>query len=210
MDAHNLVNFYKQYFDSPPKVILDFGAHDLRDSLILAEAFPDAKIYAFEANPEYFERCVYNNRFPERITITHKAISNVNGTINFYLTPGNIGASSVLKPMDWVPWTSDKTVNEIVVEATRLDSWLTQNGIEEVDLVWMDAQGSELFCLQGMGSYLSKVKMLQTEVGVQAYYEGHTLYPEVNAYLIDHGFEQIYTQHDWSHEDNLVYVNKQV
>ena len=210
MDAHNLVSFYKQHFNDSPKTILDFGAHDLRDTLILAEAFPDAKIYAFEANPEYYSICVNNNRFPDRITVTHKAISNQNGTISFYLTPGNIGASSVLKPLDWIPWTNDKTVNEIIVEATRLDTWLEQNGIDQVDVVWMDAQGSELLCLQGMGSYLDKVKMLQTEVGVQAYYEGHTLYPEVNAHLIQCGFEQIYTQHDWSHEDNLVYINKKV
>jgi FkbM family methyltransferase len=207
MDAHNVVALYKQHFTESPSTILDFGSHDLRDSLILADAFPDAKIYAFEANPELYEDCVLRNIHPDRISVSRNAISNKNEQIKFYLTPGNIGASSMLKPIDWVPWTSDNRTIEILADAVRLDSWLPNQNILAVDLVWMDVQGAELLCLEGMGEYLHTTKMIQSEVGVQAYYEGHTLYPEIDAFLLSNGFLQLFRQNDWSYEDNVVYVN---
>lgn len=208
MEANNLVNLYCKHFSYTPEVILDFGTHDLRDALILARAFPSAKVYAFEANPTYFGISLKNNIFPDRVTVYNKAVSDKDGTIDFYLTRGNIGASSILKPIDWIPHTSDGAVNKITVESTRLDTWAQQNNISKIDVMWMDAQGSELLCLHGLGSYISDVRMIQSEVGVKAYYEGHTLHPEIHDYLTQHGFEMIFQHHDWSHEDNVVYINK--
>jgi FkbM family methyltransferase len=208
VDATNLVSLYRERFREEPKIILDFGAHDLRDSLILAESFPTTKIYAFEANQEYYNRCLSNNRFSDRIFVFHLAISNENSTVEFHITLGNVGASSMLKPIDWVPWTTDNRILKVNVPSIRLDTWMVENNIPFIDLIWMDVQGAELLCLQGLGENISKVKMIQTEVGVQAYYEGHTLYPEIDSFLKQNGFRQIFRKNDWSHEDNVAYVNE--
>lgn len=208
MDARNLVEHYNQYFDQHPSTILEFGAYDLRDALILAEAYPEAKVYSFEANPELYDLSVNNNRYPERIFIKNAAVFNENTKINFYVTPANVGASSVLKWSSFVPWTEDTTTHVIEVDAIRLDSFLDEQNIPTIDLMWMDAQGAELLCLQGLGTRIENVKMIQTEVGIQAYYEGHTLYPDIKKYLEEHGFEEILYSPDWSHESNVVFINK--
>jgi hypothetical protein len=135
-------------------------------------------------------------------------VSDIDGQTNFYLTVGTPGASSLLKPIDWIPWTDNKTVDEYPIECVRIDTWANKNNIDKIDLMWMDVQGSELMCLQGVGKYISDVKMIQTEIGTQAYYQGHTLFPEVHDYLVSNGFELMFRQHDWSHEDNVVYINK--
>jgi FkbM family methyltransferase len=207
MNAHNLVEMYNKHFSEKPKVILDIGCHDLRDSIILSNAYSDARVYSFEANPEFYEISIRTNPYTEKITVVNKAVSDKSSQIKFYVTVGNKGASSILKP-NMVPWSSSNEMYVVTAEAVRLDEWLLENNVPSVDLIWMDAQGAELLCLHGLGEYINDVKMIQTEVGILPYYEGHTLYPNIKEYLNSRGFKELQYSPDWSHESNVVFINE--
>jgi FkbM family methyltransferase len=202
MDATNLIRLYNEYFAEHPSVILDVGSHDLKDALILANHFLNAKVHAFEAMPMMYDVCVRNNNIPDRISVINAAVTNKDSIINFYKINGWLGASSILEPV-----TNDNNTDIVPVEGIRIDTYAKSHNISKIDLIWMDAQGAELLCLEGIGDYIYDVKMIQSEVGIQAYYKNHNLYPEIKSYLEEKGFRELQYVPDWSHESNVVFIN---
>lgn len=205
-ECSGLINLYKSLFLEDPNIVLDFGTHDLRDSLIIAQICPKTKVIAFEPHPHYYQLCLQRNVFPDRIEVVNAAISDVDSKIKFYITLGNQGASSTLEPT-MVPHTDDGRVQVIEVGAIRLDGFLNTKRIDLVDLIWMDVQGAELTCLKGLGEKLKNVKLIQTEVGVKPYYKNHTLYPDIKAYLEQNGFVELGISPDWEYESNAIFIN---
>ena len=209
------------------KTILDIGAMDARQSVEFSEIFEDAKIYTFEATPENYQKCLENvakSENKDRIQVFDVAVSDKDEKIKFYPLSieemnkgGNMGIGSMFKLM---PEEERKIFpeqnweqREIEVEGTRIDTWKEKNNIGPIDLVWMDVQGAELHALKGMGESLHNVKAILTEAGTKAYYEGHTLFPEIQAYLAQFGFvhlpESVHiypNSHDY--EVNVAFVNQ--
>lgn len=205
-ECSGLIQLYRKLFSKDPELVLDFGACDLRDSLTVAQHCPNTKILAFEPHPNYYQVCLQRNVHPDRIEVINSAISDTDGTVKFHIPLGNQGASSMLAP-NMVPHTTDGRVVTTEVKAIRLDGFFKSRGIDVIDMVWMDVQGAELTCLKGMGEYLKSVKVIQTEVGIKAYYQGHTLYPDIKAYLIDNGFIELGISPDWEYESNAIFLN---
>jgi FkbM family methyltransferase len=176
-----------------PKVILGIGSIDLGQSIEFNLIYPNAKIYAFEANPNQAKLCEELSTNFKNITVTAKAISDIDGFLDFYVTHGNIGASSLLVPLD-VPFGTTKDFTKIQVESIRLDNWLEKNKIEKVDIIWLDTQGCELNVLKSMGDYFDNLDFIHCEAATNAYYKGHILKPELENFLISKGFEVIFLQ----------------
>ena len=84
--------------------ILDIGANDGSDGLGYALFNPNLIIYAFEPNPELILKINENKSKIEKLfntklsnyKITEKAVSNFNGTSDFYLSEFDL-CSSLLK-----------------------------------------------------------------------------------------------------------------
>lgn len=193
------------YINSP-KVIFDIGARECNESICFAEAFPEAKIFSFEPNPNQKDACEINSsRYPQ-ITFSPIALSDKNGEMDFYIANGNVGASSLLKP-HFIPWASDQSVSVKKVKVETLDSFCNKNNVYP-DVIWMDVQGNELNTLKGGANALSSVKAIYTEAGVKPYYDGHTLKPDIVKFLSELGFRLIDEKLDWEMEANLIFVRK--
>jgi len=185
----NFIQFIKN--DSTnftPKTILDVGSRDLKQSIEFSSVYPEAKIHAFEPNPEQYNICKTASENYENINVYQYAVSDVESKLNFYVTHGNVGASSLLKPIH-VPFGTSQDYSCISVDCIRLDKWFTNNNIETVDILWMDTQGIELLALKGMGNFLRTVKYIHCEAATSAYYEGHILKNDLDQFLIDSGFD---------------------
>lgn len=184
----NFLNYINTNGGIDPKVILDVGSRDLDQSIEFNSVYPNAKIHAFEPNPVQFEICKQKKVPYENISVHQYALGDIEGKVEFHLTLGNIGASSLLKPID-VPFASTQEVQKIGVQCIRLESFLKNNNIDNIDILWMDTQGVELLALMGMGEYLKKVKFLHCEAATAAYYEGHILKDKLDSYLMENGFQ---------------------
>lgn len=204
--------------------ILDIGSWHLLQSIEFASIFSDARIDAFEPVPNSFEICKANLNaiVPEkrnRIAIHNLALSNVNGSIPFFeidieqSSHANVGASSMLKFIDGLngtPFNQNLIQKEIEVPSSTLDSWCVENGVEHIDIMWVDIQGAELLLFQGAEKILSKTRIIMTEAGLQPYYEGHTLKDDIDSYLFKLGFEEIKLAFEINvtdYEANVVYIN---
>ena len=198
------------------KTVIEAGACDCMDSVAMSVTYPEAHIYSFECNPETIPLCKEAIKFSPRITLTESAVSDTDGELTFYpidtkLTVtthanGNPGASSLFKAGNY---PIEKYVQkEIKVQSTRLDTFMAQKEIKEVDLLWLDAQGGELRVLQGLGDRLNNIKVIKTEVLFKEQYIGAPLFEEVEAWLDEHGFRFVRFLEKYEWFGDAIFVNK--
>jgi FkbM family methyltransferase len=207
----NFLSFINLHGGINPEIILDVGSRDLDQSIEFSKAFPNSIIHAFEPNPNQFDMCVKKSKTHSNIFVHQFAVGDAKSNLDFYLTLGNIGASSLLKPID-VPFASTQEYEKISVDCVRLDEWLLENNIKYVDILWMDTQGVELLALKGMGSFLKNVKFIHCEASVSPYYEGHILKKDLEQFLIQNNFkiEFIPCLHPYGEGDILAVNNSYV
>lgn len=195
--------------DFIPRTILDIGSRDLEQSIEFSSVFQNSKIYAFEPNPEQFNICNFKSKNYNNIVVNQLALSNVNGNLDFYITHGNVGASSLLEPIN-VPFASTQSFTKIQVPTVRLDSWLEDNNVNYVDIMWLDTQGVELNVLKSMGDLLKTVSFIHCEAAEIPYYKGHLLKNELEEFLISMGFELQFKNDNYHpfNEGDIIATNK--
>jgi FkbM family methyltransferase len=181
----------KKYLPANP-VMIDCGAHDGSDSMELARLFK-GEVHAFEPLDDIFIRLVNNAKQYKNIHCYKIALSNEDGINDFYISEGGSNmSSSLLEPQQHLIDHPDVYFKEkMSVKTLTLDSWATANGIERVDLLWLDMQGSELDMLKASERILPTVKVIYTEVSVRETYKGVALYPELKMWLEQKGFKVI-------------------
>lgn len=176
------------------KTIFDIGSRDCYQSLEFSTWFPEAAIYAFEANPTSIPLCLEVSSGYDNIKVIEKAVSNIVGETSFFEVPpgGNIGASSLLKNSEH-PRSSEWSGRKITVPCITLDAFIEEIPEKTVDILWIDVQGAELHVLQGATKVLDTVKVIATEVGITDLYERGTLKSDLDCFLKLHGFVCIAT-----------------
>lgn len=206
--------------------ILDIGAMDGWEGLNMAKVFTEARIYAFEPSKANCDRCVktymtqpYAVR--SRIALSQVALAERTGPLDFFAVDEdkaqqikgkvNMGMGSVLELVDpdmW-PWEHNAQMRT-QVSGYSLDDWCREAGVQSVDAIWMDVQGGELNVLRGGDSTLVNVQAIMTEAGIKPYYHGHTLKPDIDAYLNSKGFVELESARQQAHEYevNAIYVNR--
>jgi FkbM family methyltransferase len=173
------------------RTIVEVGAADGRDTLIYAERCPNARIIAFEPLPENWAKLTAATESKPSIETLNLAVSDANGEAIFHVV-ALADASSLLKPRKTHP-THDKyttEVSEIKVKTVRLDDALSTLGADNIDLLKIDAQGSELAILHGAHKLLEsgRIKAVFCEVQFIALYEESALFHEITSYLSALGF----------------------
>ena len=188
------------------KTIFELGSRDLVDTVKLSNHFNNSKIYAFECNTDCLIECKktlanITEKDKNRICLVDKAVSITNGEVTFYPFDlnqyNNMGASSMLKidfslrdPCD-PDYNRPNPQTEIKVDGTRLDTFVEENGIKNIDLLCIDLQGYELNAIKSLGHHLHDVKYIITECSISSTYVEGASFQEVNEYLNQYNFKYI-------------------
>lgn len=193
--------------------ILDIGTRDLAQSLEMRSVYPNADIYAIEANKESFD-CIVDNE--HNIKVFNFAALNYDGETSFFAVKQdqNRGASSVFEPTDKLEGVTRDGFSKVVTAAKRIDTWAKENRISSIDMVWMDVQGSEIKTLEGFGTLLDKVKVVATEAETgELYYSSRdskpTQYEELKKFLETNEFSEVSYDQAWELECDVVYVKNE-
>jgi FkbM family methyltransferase len=211
---YNIVNKYVRNEDI--KVILDLGARDLEQSIEFSKIYGNAIIYAFECSPRQYKICLDKAKDYINIKVCGKAVHDRDGKCDFYqidvVKHNNCGASSLFKASGKYDYIEPLPQYKINVECTRFDTFCKENGINNIDLIWMDVQGAELLALKGLGNLIDNVKAIYTEVLYQEIYTGQALFGELDKFLSSHGFVLMGTDGEgfsswWT---NGIYINKRL
>ena len=181
----------------PLKTMLEIGSLHGLDAIEVLKTYSLERVITIECNPECIEICKTNFLPHPEISLVEVAAWHTDGTIPFYRVTEsqdwngkpthNIGASSCFKTND--SWPFEKyTQQRIDVAARRLDGVLSEMKVATIDLICMDAQGAELYALQGLGKYLDGVQAIITELEIKPMYHEQTLFDDVCRYLTQWGF----------------------
>ena len=200
------------------EVIFDVGACHALESVELSKKYPNAKVYTFEANPVSYNVCLENTEGYDSITVINEAVNDYDGLCKFYpmdkektittWEDGNQGASSLYRANGQYDFIEKYVQYEIEVPYTRLDTFCERNGIDKIDIIWMDLQGAELKALQSLGSLLDTVQIIHTELEMNPMYEGQCLFSDVNEYLTNNGFDLEYGDTNVQFGSNFIFTNQ--
>ncbi len=168
--------------DAP--VVLDIGANVGRWTRQFLELYPRAHVVMIEAQPE---RMTTLQRLADQhpsVTAVNAVLAEAEGTQDFYVCHGDPqGSGSSLRPeLTGAPLerrTVTTTTIDAVVESLSLPS--------TIDIMKLDAQGSELDILRGATRTLPAVRCMQLEIALIHFNEDGPLLDAVIAFMSEHG-----------------------
>jgi FkbM family methyltransferase len=169
-------------------VVIDVGAHDGSVFSLPWSEDLNHTVYAIEPNPSLAERLRSHNR--PNLYVFCCTIGEIDETSSFYLN--NDDQTSSLPPATcvegWEPKRSLETEKVIDVVVKRLDTFINEQHLTEVDFLKIDAKGCDLQVLKSAGSLLSSIRRIQLEVKTQSLYQGTSSKAEILDYLSERGF----------------------
>lgn len=192
------------------KYILNLGCRDGAEAIQFATIFPDAKIISIEANPNQIEIIKCNIKDYPNIEIFNFGASNEDAELDFNISSTvNIGNSSFLKKNGAYDNYENMDFHApIKVKTKRLDNFLKEQKIPQVDILFMDIQGFEGKAIQGLGEYIKNIKILYSEITYKEMYKDQILFDKFDFYMLTNGFHCIYR--DYKHGDfwgDSIYLN---
>lgn len=140
--------------------ILDLGANCGHFSVIAADNFPSAKVFAFEPSPS-LHPILKKNIANRNITLIEKAVSDTVGTTKFHINFAGQQTNSILEESVAM---FNKDYQVIEVPLTTLDAFTTENNIPKIDILKIDCQGVESLILKGGEKILEKTEFLVLEI----------------------------------------------
>lgn len=169
--------------------IIDAGASIGDISQKLMKMFPLATVHSIEPYPPFhahLEKIATNN---PRLVVKKLALSDENGS-RFLQINKSEGTNSLLKSNDKGKEIYGELLSntgEIEVKSQTLDDYIIENSIEQVDLLKLDLQGSELPALTGSAKALTdgKIKCILCEIMFQPHYESQPSASEILHELMD-------------------------
>lgn len=193
---HKTINAIKQFLPTNP-IIVEAGAFDGNDTNKMAQEWPNGTIHAFEPVPEIYERLLKNTAKHTNIVYHPYALSDKNDTELFYISerptkPGIASqAGSLHAPKERLSKSPLIFPRTMMVNTITLPTWVEQNNITHIDLLWLDTQGHELAILQAAEQLLPHIRTILAEVSFIESYHNQPLYNDVIRWMSQHGFEHV-------------------
>ena len=207
VDIHNFI--LKNL--SNESIIIEAGAADGNDTVFFGKNFPNSKIYSLEPMSSLYDITFKKIQNFNNIHLFNLAFSQTNGRMYLNLAENQNqpwGSSSLLKPKLHLEIHPGITFNsKESVETIKLDSFLSMNNIESVDLLWLDLQGVEPDVLMA-SNQLRKVKYIYSEVSVLENYENQILYEDFKKFMIDNGYKVHFEDIRWEDGGNVLFKNR--
>jgi FkbM family methyltransferase len=145
----------------PMRTIVDVGANIGNWSLMAAELFPQATIYALEVVPATAATLRSRAGRQPHIKALNLGLADQNGTMKLNYDPrASAHATYTDYPHSW-------TGERIECPVVQGDTFLKSEGIAEVDFLKLDVEGAEHLVLKGLEDHLRQrsIRFIQFEYG---------------------------------------------
>ncbi len=158
------------------EVIFDVGANDHAYGI---EDFPDASVYAFEPHPKSFQRLQESS--PANVEVINAAVGDQDGPVDFW-DFADVAPRKSEQPTSQLASVHKEIIEDLYhqpakkysVRMVALDTFAKDEGIRHIDILKIDAEGSELAVLQGAERLLKekRIDIIQFEFNETHAYAG--------------------------------------
>jgi FkbM family methyltransferase len=186
------------------RTVVDVGANVGDTVEQYREAFPDASVYAIEPAADTFKLLAQRFTKDSHVKSFQLAIADKAGTSLLHLFEHH-ATHSLLPFAPAADRFSESGVREegtAQISTQRLDAFCKEQGIERIDILKIDVQGSEIKVLEG-GRFLFEAKrigMIFIEANFVPLYVGQAYFDEVMAFLKEFGF-RLFDLYDVRHDE---------
>lgn len=200
--------FFSLIEELPISCSFEIGAFSAEFSRKLRNLRSDINVFAFEANPYNYEHFTKKENF-NNIQYINKAVSNVNGTVEFKLQKTFNGVE--LNPIRGNNSLFEKNSTSIVyntieVESIRLSDFVINNNLQNLATVlWIDVEGASQLVLEGCVDVLPQTELIFIEVEEHNFWKNQWLESDVNLFLTNHGFKLIARDGEYGKQYNQIY-----
>ena len=173
--------------------IFDVGACTGEMSLKYKRLFKRSTIYCFEPYEPSYEILKKVTSDSQNIKCYNIALSNITGNVDFfvnsYYPTNSMLATHVDSSKNW----NDEvfvTQKKIQVNSVTLDDFVQQMGIDTIDILKMDTQGTEYQILEGSSGFLGegKISLIYLEIIMMPTYQQQKHFDEILLLLRKNGF----------------------
>lgn len=180
-------------------IIVEIGANRGIDTANFLSD-PENKVFAFEPTPELYLQLKEKFKNCENYYPMPFAVDIENGWTWFNIAgTSDWGCSSIheFNPnihQEWEGRPDFKFTDRCRVPTVRLDTFMDVYGVNEIDYLWIDAQGNDFRVLKSLGEYIHKVKRGRCEVAdtVNLYTNVDNTSSSVSEYLMHRGFDCLF------------------
>jgi FkbM family methyltransferase len=184
-------NLHNELSKLDVKTIFDIGACNFDDSISFKLKYPNAEVYAVEADPSNY---IKNYKRAEKYGVKpfHFAMSNETGYTTFYPslfeTEKKIEwryAGSIIKPL-LKPDTNESLTHRVVydtegidIPTKRFDEFCEEINVVKIDLLHIDVEGAEYKVMKSLGNirpelifsetHHYKVKSFDNEINLEEF-----------------------------------------
>ena len=174
------------------RVIFDVGANIGSVTLAAARSFPNAHIYSFEPVSTTYKRLCENlSDYGDRITTYNFGFFNVSKRLDVHITSFH-GANSILDQSQDYKINAHSHIKEIGtenIEVYTMDSFVSSNNIDKIDIVKIDVEGVEKEVIEGgRETFKNKVDNVFIELSFLRRNRESAYWVEICKLLYDLGF----------------------
>ncbi|MGI0489157.1 FkbM family methyltransferase [Pantanalinema rosaneae CENA516] len=182
----------------PGMTFLDVGANDGLYALFTSRIVgSEGLVYAFEPSPREFNRLQSNITLNQitNIQAVPIALANINGSIELKLSNNEHAGQNTLGQFIYEGVAAAETT---IIPVQRLDDWIAEAAIHQIDMIKMDVEGAEFSVLQGAKQSLITYRpLLLLELSDAALQAQGSSAADVLEFLQSLGYE-IFTFGQWS------------
>lgn len=183
--------FYNCNINRDIKVIFDIGANIGDATLAAARSFHNAHIYSFEpVYTTYIKLCENISDYRDRISTYNFGLFNVSKRLDIHITSFH-GANSILDQSlnhkNVHPHIKEISTEDI--EVHTMDSFVSSNNIDKIDIVKIDVEGVEKEVIEGgRETFKNKVDNVFIELSFLRRNRESAYWVEICKLLYDLGF----------------------
>ena len=175
-DTEDFISIVEENIGTP-SVVMEIGALDADDSALFKKAWPSARVIAVEGLKENYETHMLKK---DGIEAVHAVVAEKDGPVTFH-TKGVQGLHSIYDR------GQQYGTDHRNVDAVSLKTLCEGLGVESIDVMKIDTEGSTWDVLKGMGPLLGSLKVLHAETEDAEFFRHQHLDSEVTDLLKDSG-----------------------
>jgi FkbM family methyltransferase len=215
-----LKKFYKKIFGNLLYTVIDVGANKGQSIDFFLSINPGCLIYAIEPNPKLYSKLKEKYMDKENVKLFNVGISDFIGEKEFHenifdytssFEELNLNSSYLKKKAKVLGADPENIIaKSYMVNVVTLFDFLGSNLIEKIDILKVDTEGHEYYCLSGLFSKKNsmEIKYIQIESHNDDMYKNNVSFVTINDILNQNQFYETHRiNHGFGDFDEVVFKN---